>query len=191
MTQYGLFYCAAAVRDLISRGKPIQYGRVNFKFWWGCFLTSLKNYWGCCEWSDLLLFIQYGVQLKSQLTIWSQNEDSCIVGDLSSRVLYWFCRGCIILLRRNPCTFINLIETHPVGSLFSMKIRRYLTFFVIIRHLSRSLPSDLMGENLMWEVVNFDFNIEKQKPLEGIPSSTVLGNQPLYISITTIRSRIR
>lgn len=43
----------------------------------------------------------------------------------------------------------------------------------------------------MWNLIKFDFNITKERSYGGISVSTLLGEQPLYVSIAVISGRIR
>ena len=57
--------------------------------------------------------------------------------------------------------------------------------------LSRISAEEDLGRRYKWEPAVFNFNIKKGNVSEGIPSSTVLVDQPLYVSIATIHSRIK
>jgi hypothetical protein len=43
----------------------------------------------------------------------------------------------------------------------------------------------------MWDLVKFDFNIGIERSYGGISVSTILGEQPLYVSIAVISGRIK
>jgi hypothetical protein len=43
----------------------------------------------------------------------------------------------------------------------------------------------------MWDLIKFDFNITKERSYGGISVSTILGEQPLYVSIAVISGRIK
>lgn len=75
---------------------------------------------------------------------------------------------------------------------FEMSKSLIVHIFISLLLYCNSIDVDT-GEKkrFMWDLIEFDFNITKERSYGGISVSTLLGNQSLYVSITVISGRIR